>query len=96
MDNDTVMAPEELESGGISRRQMLIGTGALAAGFTLGQFATGAGKAFAAGSLTTDEMLVLPFEWPTEAGWIAAFGSFENAARDAAIRGYERYRIGGG
>jgi len=96
VDNDHVMAPEELESGGISRRQMLIGTGALAAGFTFGQFGTGASKAFAAGPLTPADMLVLPFEWPTEAGWVAAFGSFENAAREAAIRGYERYRAGGG
>ncbi len=96
MDSDHVIAPEELESGGISRRQMLIGTGALAAGFTFGQFATGASNAFAAGSLTTEDMLVTPFEWPTPAGWVAAFGSFENAAREATIRGYERYRAGGG
>lgn len=96
MDNSHIAVPDELESGGISRRQMLIGTGALAAGFTLGQFALGASEAFAAGSLTPAEMLDLPFEWPTETGWVAAFGSFENAAREAAIRGYERYRSGGG
>jgi len=96
VDNDHVMAPEELVSGGISRRQMLVGTGALAAGLTLGQFATGAGKAFAAGELTPADMLILPFEWPTTAGWNDAFGSFENAARESAIRGYERYRAGGG
>lgn len=75
---------------------MLIGTGALAAGFTFGQLATGASKAFAAGELSPADMLVTPFEWPTTAGWDAAFGSFENAARECAIRGYERYRSGGG
>jgi hypothetical protein len=69
VDNDHVMAPEDSVSGGISRRQMLVGTGALAAGLTFGQFASGASKAFAAGELTPADMLILPLEWPTMAGW---------------------------
>lgn len=88
---------ETHEETGISRRQMFMAAGALAAGYTVGQLTTGASVAFGAypDALLPSEVLGA-CEWPTTAGWNAAFGSFENACREAAIRSYERYKAGGG
>ena len=88
---------DETGSGGISRRQMLLGAGAIAAGYTVGQLTTGASVAFGA---YTDALTPLESqgacEWPTTAMWDAKWGSFEVACQEAAIRSYERYKSGGG
>ena len=88
---------EETGSDGISRRQMLMAAGAIAAGYTVGQLTTGASVAFGA---YTDALTPLESqgacEWPTTAMWDAKWGSFEVACQEAAIRSYERYKSGGG
>lgn len=88
---------ETHEETGISRRQMFMAAGAIAAGYTVGQLTTGASVAFGA---YPDALLPSEVkggaEWPTTAGWVAAFGGLEEAAREAAIRSYERYKAGGG
>ena len=88
MDNDT-LAPE---THGVSRREMLIGAGILAAGYSVGQLATGTSQAYGAERLAADfipNTTGLP--WPT---WTEA--ELETAARTAAIRGANQFRAGGG
>jgi hypothetical protein len=78
------------EAGGISRREMLVGAGILAAGYGVGQLLTGATPAFAASGVECRPGTTgLP--WPT---WDAA--QLEAAARTAAIRGHDQFRAGGG
>jgi hypothetical protein len=91
------MSTNEILEDGISRRDWLLGVGAIAAGYTVSQMANGAGVAFGAPTegLLPDDVLGA-CEWPTTAGWVAAFGSLEEAAREAAVRSYERYKAGGG
>ncbi len=91
------MSKTEISEKGISRRQWLMGVGAIAAGYGVGQMASGASVAFGAypDALTPAEVLGA-CEWPTTAGWAASFGSLEEAAREAATRAYERYKAGGG
>jgi hypothetical protein len=91
------MSKSEIFEEGISRRQWLLGIGTVAAGYTVGQMASGASVAFGDDSdaLTPAEALG-ECEWPTTAGWVAAFGSLEEAAREAATRSYERYKGAGG
>lgn len=91
------MSTSEVFEEGISRRQWLLGVGAIAAGYSVGQLANGTGVAFGAypDALLPAEVLGA-CEWPTTAGWVAAFGSLEEAAKEAAVRSYERYKAGGG
>lgn len=91
------VSKNEVVEQGFSRRQWLMGVGAIAAGYSVGQMASGESVAFAA---YPDALLPAETkgaaEWPTTAGWTAAFGSLEEAAREAATRSYERYKAGGG
>lgn len=91
------MSKSEMLGEGISRRQWLLGMGTIAAGYTVGQMASGASVVFGA---PTEGLLPSEVkgacEWPSTAGWAAAFGSLEEAAREAATRSYERYKAGGG
>lgn len=91
------MSTNEIFEDGISRRDWLLGVGAIAAGYTVSQMASGAGVAFGAypDALLPGEVLGA-CEWPTTAGWVAGFGGLEEAAREAAVRSYERYKAGGG
>lgn len=91
------MSKSKVFEEGISRRQWLLGMGTIAAGYTVGQLANGASVAFGAypDALTPAEAMGA-CEWPTTAGWTAAFGSLEEAAREAATRAYERYKAAGG
>jgi hypothetical protein len=75
---------------------MLMAAGASAAGYTVGQLTTGASVAFGYADALTPTEALGACEWPTTAGWEAAFGSFEAACQEAAIRSYERYKSGGG
>jgi hypothetical protein len=80
------------EAGGISRREMLVGAGILAAGYGVGQLITGAKPAFAADRLAADFIPgTTGLPWPA---WDAA--QLETAARTAAIRGNNRFVAGGG
>ncbi len=93
------MSKSEVDERGLSRRQWLLGVGSIAAGYTVGQLAHGSSVVF--GAPGADAALVPSqvdgaCEWPTTAGWVAAFGSLEEAAREAATRSYERYKAGGG
>ena len=78
-----------METSGLSRREMLIGAGVLAAGYGVGQLAT-ASPAYAA-----DAGEFIPgttgLAWPT---WTEA--ELEDAAQLAAIRGANQFRSGGG
>ena len=86
MDND-IMTPE---AGGISRREMLVGAGILAAGYGVGQLITGAKPAYALpASSFIPGTTGLP--WPS---WDAA--QLEAAARSAAFRSHNRFYLGGG
>lgn len=88
MDNDT-FAPE---THGISRREMLIGAGILATGYSVGQLATGTSTAYGVERVAGDfipNTTGLP--WPA---WSEA--ELETAARTAAIRGANQFRLGGG
>lgn len=80
------------EAEGISRREMLVGAGILAAGYGVGQLLTGARPAFA------DERLAADFipgttglPWPN---WTEQ--ELEDAAREAAFRGNNQFVAGGG
>ena len=84
MDNDHI-----IESG-LSRREMLIGAGILAGGYGVGQLLTGASAAHAVPPLA-DFDTGTAFPWPS---WDEA--QLEAAAREAAIRGADRFRAGGG
>ncbi len=77
---------------GISRREMLAGAGILAAGYGVGQLLTGASPAFAAERLAADFVPgATGLPWPS---WDEA--QLEAAAREAAIRGNDRFLGGGG
>jgi hypothetical protein len=91
------VSKSEVFEDGMSRRQWLLGIGTVTAGYTVGQMASGASVAFGAypDALLPAEVMGA-CEWPTTAGWVAAFGSLEEAAREAATRAYERYKAGGG
>ena len=86
MDNDHTLLTE---SSGLTRRQMLIGTGAMAATYAVGQLAIGTTEAGAA------ERLVIPddFPWvdlgdPDGAG-AAAVEAFAMYAGSLALYGYK-------
>jgi hypothetical protein len=86
VDND-IMTPD---ASGISRREMLVGAGILAAGYGVGQLLTGATPAYALpASSFVPGTTGLP--WPS---WDAA--ELEAAARLAAIRSHNRFYAGGG
>ena len=72
---------------GISRREMLVGAGILAAGYGVGQLFT-ATEAHAA-AIDPLNGMVWPAAWSTDA-------ALEAAAQTAAIRGANRFRAGGG
>lgn len=88
MDSNT-LAPE---TQGISRREMLIGAGVLATGYTVGQLASGTSTAHGA-ERTAAEFVpnATGLPWPA---WSEA--ELETAARTAAIRGANQFRLGGG
>lgn len=92
MDRD-IMTPE---ATGISRREMLIGAGILAAGYGVGQLAIGTDKAFA--STPIDRFTAQNLHWPT--AWDPANDTgqvtFEAACRLAAVRGFNQFVGGGG
>ena len=80
------------EAQGISRREMLVGAGILAAGYGVGQLLTGASPAFAAERVATDFIPgATGLPWPN---WTAA--ELEDAARTAAFRGNNQFLAGGG
>lgn len=82
-----IMAPE---ARGITRREMLFGAGILAAGYSVGQLATGTSAAHALPATSfIPNTTGLP--WPA---WTEA--ELETAARTAAIRGANQFRAGGG
>ncbi|MBS3956095.1 MAG: hypothetical protein KGZ40_00970 [Clostridiales bacterium] len=87
MDRD-IMTPE---ANGISRREMLIGAGILAAGYGVGQLAVGTDKAYADAAIGpfTAQNLHWPVAWSTPA-------TFEAACQLAAVRGFNQFVAGGG
>jgi hypothetical protein len=89
VDNDHTLLTE---SSGLTRRQMLFGTGALAAGYAVSQLGFGTAEAAAA------DRLVIPgdFPWvdlgdPRDGG--AGEAAVEAFARYAGLLGYQRYRL---
>lgn len=87
VDNDT-LAPE---TQGMSRRDMLVGVGLFAAAFGVGQLSTGAEPAYALPAAADFIPNTTGLPWPA---WSEA--ELETAARTAAIRGANQFRLGGG
>ena len=90
MDNNTITP----DVSGLSRREMLIGAGILAAGYGVGQLMTAVPASGAPTvGLTPVQVNADGLEWP--AAWSDPEVA-EDAARLAALRGFDQFIAGGG
>lgn len=93
MKKDEILLPDGQGTSEISRRKFLVASGAVAAGYAIGQLAMGATPAFAQTNLAPSGCALPLDEWPS--AW-SNQATFDNALQTAAIRGHNQFRAGGG